>query len=568
MSDAPILPRWASELRDRYLAGEASMFLLHGNVRDLQRWSVGDGPVAWVGLRGFLEQFLGRTRDIVVCYNVSQGLLFPDRTNERRFQLAIDTKRAKVGDEPLALLPRTPGAVIPLIEELITDPTHASGVVLDYVETIAPAGDPTFLATEDKASLVALQRWASDPAFLSTDNLVILVTESLTDVSRRVVASPQLQALQIPFPDDEARVAFLAAEPMDGISLEISPAQLAKMTAGLSLLQIRGILRGARQSGDPITFRTVARRKKAIIEQECAGLVELVDAEHDFSHVGGMEGVKDRLRRVADAVKAGHKNRVPMGMIFVGPMGTGKTYVAEAFASESGLTCLKFRNFRDKWVGSTEANLEKVLDLVEALGYVLLIIDEADRTLGGGESDGGTSSRVIARLKEFMSNTAHRGRVVMLMMTNRPDKLDTDLKRPGRFDLKIPFFFPETVVEREQVLSASARKNQLKLADGVSFLGAAEATAGFSAAELEAVVLAAGGKASEADRDVVEQGDVDAAATDVVPSRDVRMLELMEMLAVFEASSRSMLPERYRDWTTEAVLERLDEVRASLGRRL
>ena len=101
------------------------------------------------------------------------------------------------------------------------------------------------------------------------------------------------------------------------------------------------------------------------------------------------------------------------------------------------------KNFRERWVGSTEGNLEKILDVVEGLGHVLLIIDEADRSMGNSaDGDGGTTSRVIARLKEFMSDTTHRGRVVMMMMTNRPDKLDADLKRPGRFDLKIPFFFP------------------------------------------------------------------------------------------------------------------------------
>ena len=74
-----------------------------------------------------------------------------------------------------------------------------------------------------------------------------------------------------------------------------------------------------------------------------------------------MERIKRDLNKIADAVKSGNRTRVPMGMIFVGPMGTGKTFVAESFATESGLTCLKLKNFRDKWVGSTEANLEKVL---------------------------------------------------------------------------------------------------------------------------------------------------------------------------------------------------------------
>ena len=562
-----VLPVWAQELRARYLAGEASMFLLHGNVRDVQPWDTGDGATRWLDLRRFLEEFLGRTRDIVVYYNLSQGLQFPDRVHEKRFQTAIDTRRVTEGRSPLAVLPRTPAKAVPLIEELITIPTRPSGVIIDFFEMIAPNSDVSFMGTDDRANLVSLQRWPTDPGFLQTDNLVILITEHLSDVSRRILASPQLATLQLPFPDPSTRSNFLTDLDTASVGMEMSLDSLSKVTAGLSLLQIRSLVRGARQSGETITFRTVSQRKKSIIEQECHGLVELVDPEHDFTHVGGMEDVKKDLLRVAEAVQKGHRNRVPMGMIFVGPMGTGKTFVAEAFAAESGLTCLKFKNFREKWVGSTESNLEKILDLVEALGYVLLILDEADRSLSSSEGDSGTSSRVIARLKEFMSDTSHRGRIVILMMTNRPDKLDTDLKRPGRFDMKIPFFFPEDAIERQQIMEALLRKNKLEVAEGLALDVAVELTEGYSGAELEAVLLAAAARAADSDREVLSQQDVDTAAADVIPSRDVRMLEFMEMLAVFEASARRMLPQRFQDLETEAVISRLDKLRMALGRR-
>jgi SpoVK/Ycf46/Vps4 family AAA+-type ATPase len=257
-----------------------------------------------------------------------------------------------------------------------------------------------------------------------------------------------------------------------------------------------------------------------------------------------------------------------MGIIFVGPMGTGKTFLAEAFAAESGLTCLKFKNFREKWVGSTEGNLEKILHVVEGLGYVLLIVDEADRSMGSAtDGDGGTSSRVIARLKEFMSDTSHRGRIVVLMMTNRPDKLDADLKRPGRFDLKIPFFFPEDDLERTAVLEALVRKNKLNLAEDADIDAAARGTEGYSGAELESVLLAAGANAAEADHESIRAEDLAQAVQDVIPSRDTRMLEFMEMLAVFESTNRRMLPERYQNLDTEEVHRRLDELRMQLGRR-
>lgn len=562
----PTLPTWAGLLRDRYLAGESSFFLLHGNVRDLQPWEV-DGRVEWVDLKTFLQRFLARTRDVVAYYNVSQGLSFADKVQEKRFRTSVNARRLLDGQTPLGDLPRAVSDTLPLIESLITDKGQSSGVILDFFEMIAPEADPAFMTGEDKANLVTMRRWCSEPALLETDNLVLCVTESMADVSRRLIASPQLVSVTVPYPDEPRRISFLRDHVRDGVRSDLSIEALAKVTAGLSLLQIRSLLQMAKQSDEAVSFKLVSARKKTVIEQECHGLVEFVSPDHDLSHVGGMDGVKADLRAVADAVKAGQTRRVPMGMIFVGPMGTGKTFVAEAFAAESGLTCLKFKNFRDKWVGSTEANLERVLGLVEALGYVLLIIDEADRALSAGDNDGGVGSRVIARLKEFMSDTSHRGRVVMLMMTNRPDKLDVDLKRPGRFDLKIPFFFPETADERARIFEAQLRRAKVTLAEGLDVNAVAGITEGYSAAELESVVITALGILAQEGGDALTQAQLERAAKDVIPSRDARMLDYMEMLAVFECSSKRMLPERFASLTTDEVLERLDLLRAVLGRR-
>jgi ATP-dependent 26S proteasome regulatory subunit len=565
----PILPPWAASLRDRYLSGESSVFLLHGNVRDIQPWTDADGTVRYVSLREFLERFFGRAKDLVVYYNVSEGLEFGSRTQEAAFKRAVNARRQLEGRDTVDTLPRLCGQVLPLLEDLVTDPGQRAAVIVDYVETIVPNGDLSFMGEADKANLVTLQRLGADPSLLQSDNLVVLVTETLADVSRRLVASSHIAPVDVPLPGLAERENFVKAQDRRGIHAQVDDTQLAKITAGLSLNQIRAIFRQARQSGQPIDFRTINRRKKAILEQECHSLVEFVDPSHDFSHVGGMDAVKQELLRIADAIKRGQRNRVPMGLIFVGPMGTGKTFLAEAFARESGLTCLKLKNFREKWVGSTEGNLEKILQVVDGLGYVLLIIDEADRSLSGGsEGDGGTSSRVIARLKEFMSDTSHRGRVVILMMTNRPDKLDVDLKRPGRFDVKIPFFFPETPEERRQVTSAVVRKAQLALEADASLDGVVAGTKGYSAAEIEALVLAAANFAAWDGREALSEADLSRAVADLIPSRDQRMLEYMELLAVFESSARRMLPERYQGMNTQEVQARLDVVRGQLGARL
>ena len=78
----------------------------------------------------------------------------------------------------------------------------------------------------------------------------------------------------------------------------------------------------------------LARRKREIIERECFGLIEFVEPAHDFSVVGGMDEVKRELGGIARNIRDGRTSRVPMGLLFTGPMGTGKTFVAEAFGRE------------------------------------------------------------------------------------------------------------------------------------------------------------------------------------------------------------------------------------------
>ena len=568
LSPRASLPSWADELRQRYLAGEASVFLLHGNTRDVQPTFEADGSVQYVALRTFLERLFGRTKEVVAYYNISEGLEFAQAAHKGLFLKAVNNIRISSGREVMPELPRTVSATLNVVEELVTHEGSNAAIILDYVEMVAPNADLAFMGEVEKANLVTLVRLGADAGLQAGNSVVVLITEQLSEVSRRLVASTNLTALEIPLPAEPARAAFVAEQDRKGVPTELTDEQFAKVTAGLTLVQVRGVLRQARQSGESISFRTVSRRKKAIIEQECHGLVEFVDPHHSFDDVGGNEGMKELLLRISSSIKAGRRQSVPMGVIFVGPMGTGKTFVAEAFAASSGLTCLKFKNFREKWVGSTEGNLERILRVVDGLGYALLIIDEADRSLGNsGEGDGGTSSRVIARLKEFMSDTRHRGRVLIVMMTNRPDKLDTDLKRPGRFDMKIPFFFPEAVDERRQIAEAIAKRAGLASKKKLDWRGLAEKTDGYSAAELEAVVLAAINTASWAERDHVTQADLDAALVDVIPSRDTRMLEYMEMLAVFESSSRTMLPARFRDLPTDEVQARLDHLRSKLGAR-
>jgi SpoVK/Ycf46/Vps4 family AAA+-type ATPase len=321
------------------------------------------------------------------------------------------------------------------------------------------------------------------------------------------------------------------------------------------------------------TDRLIAKRKREILERECFGLVEFVEPSHGFEVVGGMEEVKKDLMVIAESIREGRTSRVPMGILFTGPMGTGKTFVAEAFAKECGLTTIKLKNFRSKWVGATEANLEKILNVIRAIGQVVVIIDEGDRAFGNtdGEGDGGTSSRVIARIKEFMSDTSNRGRILFLVMTNRPDKLDVDLKRAGRLDRKIPFLYVQTAEEVELVAKALLRKNKINTDVDLTSIreGFSSKLIGYSNADIEAVILLANEDAArESGGDApVLASNFQQAAIDYFPSRDIELLEYMELLAVFESSSRRLLPAKYASLTPEDLDARLRHLRAIVGTR-
>ncbi len=600
------LPPWAEQIRSTYLRGEASVFLLYGNVFDL---ILHEGKL--LPLSDFLATVLLAKKEVIVQFDASSGIKFRKKD------------RALPNNEQVANAKDVQSVLVQL-ERILRD-SDGIGVIGEYAEMIAPAGENSFLTEADRRAVVTLHRWSLDRTFENSDNVVLLVSEQLSQMSAKIVSNPRVAAVPIPLPDAEERSAIIRLLEPDATARDVE--RLSSKSAGLKTIQIRGILApgedaeedfaeryelireslgaapDALQRSKKLTrmtsgmsrdqvlsylrdegldverhlendsrydevFGLLNRRKREILEKECFGMIEFVDPDHDFSAVGGMESVKRELMQIAHNIREGNRRRVPMGLLFTGPMGTGKTFVAEAFAKSSGLTAIKLKNFRSRWVGATEGNLEKILDVVKALGNVLVIIDEGDRAFGsvGSESDGGTSSRVIARIKEFMSDTTNRGRVLFVLMTNRPDRLDIDIKRAGRLDRKIPFFYSQDAEEVEPVVNAQLRRHRVEhdLQFPRDRAAVSERLVSYSNADVEAVVLAANGLAETANESVTAE-HFTWALDDYLPARDARMLEYMELLAAFESSSRSLLPRRYADLDVDELQERLRSLRPGVA---
>ncbi|EXI74076.1 MAG: ATP-dependent zinc metalloprotease FtsH 1 [Candidatus Accumulibacter sp. SK-11] len=403
----------------------------------------------------------------------------------------------------------------------------------------------------------------------------------------RLIQLASIVASEAPQGMSHAQRRTLIAELLQGSPQAAERAdKLAAITAGMTPAEIRQIVDPTRKlpaSEDPAgeVLAVVRQRKRELIEKECAGLIEFIEPRHGLETVGGNAHIKGELLDIARLIQSGDRTRAPMGLLAVGPMGAGKTFVIKAFLKEAGLSGIALKNFRSKWVGSTEANLERVLATVKAMGPIALVIDEGDRSFGrqGDDADGGTSSRVIARLKEFMSDPENRGQVLFILMTNRPDKLDTDIKRPGRLDRKIPFFYAENATERAAVIHAVCDRYRVPLDMPEDALLAACATLdGYSNADLEALALLAaefaerGLRLADGAPQAAASGSVAAvtpallarACEDFMPPQETAMVRYMEMLAVAETSRRSLLPQRFRSLSAADVQERLAELRRQI----
>jgi len=132
------------------------------------------------------------------------------------------------------------------------------------------------------------------------------------------------------------------------------------------------------------------------------------------------------------------------------------------------------QNFRDKWVGSSEGNLEKIFRLIHALGRCYVFIDEADQALGRRDSssgDSGVGGRIYSMLAEEMGSSSNRGAVIWILASSRPDLIEVDLKRPGRVDIKIPLFPTSTQLESFDLVRMLLKKRGIELpADSFSAL--------------------------------------------------------------------------------------------------
>jgi AAA+ superfamily predicted ATPase len=554
--EAPLLPAWypgwTKELAELYFSGTINTFVLYGNVHDLVP-SNGEGT-SFVSLADFLATQVFGAWDITLSYDLGRGLRPVAGNDSKRLQAAVQYLAGILGAPNT--WPRDPDKLLDALDlvlqrNLLEDNVQNRkrlALVFEHSQFLLPAGDLATQARSQAARLVRFLGWAASPYLKRLNVAFCLITEKLSEISERLVNSPYVAAIEIPLPGAAQRRAFISHTVGENAASRLGSMTvdgLAQTSAGLSLVNLNVLLSQGNSRGfDVQQFRKL---KKSMIERQCQGLVEFVEPSHTLDLLVGQPEAKARLEQDAAWITEGKLETAPMGYLFCGAVGTGKTFFAECYAGSIGIPCLKLRNFRSKYVGETEGNIEQVLTVLRSLGPVVVIVDEADASLGDRNTDGdsGTSGRVFSMIASQMGDTRYRGQIIWMLLTCRPDLLPIDLKRQGRCEVHIPLFPPQDPAEIANMFKAMAKKNKVPLAEGA--IPEVPADRQLSGADLESILLAARRKSLLAGRDQVNQADLQAALDEFIPSAQGLEKELQELAAVLECTERSFLPAVWRD---------------------
>jgi len=568
-----ILPSWAQDMSYKYLSKTNNLYLLNGNIRDFLPNQLYEGEFMFVRIQEFISEVLFGNQDIIVFYDRSSGINFCT-TEMMTEYLEIMEKNFPEVDKS-SFISADPKKAFYYLERyfLLRMPEQLRIVlIIDYAETIVPNTEVGRMTEEDRFNLVTLNRWSHDPIFTQGDVSVVLLTENLADLSEKLVRSPSTVKINLPIPDETVREKFLNyLDRKDELMLDrhLTPSKVAKITSGLNLMNLNQLAAESFQEDKSITLEYLRAKKKEIIENEAGGLLEFIESEHDLSLVSGHDFVKQRFRSATRAIKQARYDVLPMGYLISGPVGTGKTFMANAFAGEVGIPIVKFRNFQTQGQGVTESNLEKVLNILKAMSPVGVMIDEADTLLGNRdkEGQGGSRNRLFAQITNFMGNTDYRGKIVWFLITSRPDLLPIDLKRQGRAEEHLALFYPETPEAREDLFQTLIKKLKIKIQKfNISDI-LKKQQFNCSGADLEAILIRAKFNAAMENHVIITREDIEKTIRDFIPPAYPYEIELQNLVAVLECTSREMVPKKFRTMDRGKLVSEIQTLKTLLGER-
>nr|KAF6402554.1 spermatogenesis associated 5 [Rousettus aegyptiacus] len=179
-----------------------------------------------------------------------------------------------------------------------------------------------------------------------------------------------------------------------------------------------------------------------------------------WSDIGGLENIKLKLKQAVEWPLKHPESftrmgvQPPKGVLLYGPPGCSKTMIAKALATESGLNFLAIKGpeLMNKYVGESERAVREVFRKARAVAPSIIFFDELDALAverGSSSGAGNVADRVLAQLLTEIDGIEQLRDVTILAATNRPDRIDKALMRPGRIDRIVYVPLPDAATRRE-----------------------------------------------------------------------------------------------------------------------
>jgi transitional endoplasmic reticulum ATPase len=185
----------------------------------------------------------------------------------------------------------------------------------------------------------------------------------------------------------------------------------------------------------------------------------------------------------------------PRGVLLTGPSGCGKTAMARAVAAETGayFFVINGPEVISKKAGESETNLRRAFEDAEAnaedYGGAIIFIDELDSIAPKREKAGGeVEKRIVSQLLTLMDGLKPTSKVVVMAASNRPQVIESALRRPGRFDRELDMGIPD---EHGRLEILQIKTRDMRLGDDVDLDVLSRATHGFVGADLQQLCMEA-----------------------------------------------------------------------------
>ncbi len=275
-----------------------------------------------------------------------------------------------------------------------------------------------------------------------------------------------------------------------------------------------------------ITIIVSLSKKKKIEEEEskfASDKLILPDSGQNvvtFNDVAGIPEALEELQEIVNFLKEpGQFEKIgavsPKGILLQGPPGTGKTLLARAIAGEAEVPFYNFSgsDFVEMFVGVGASRVRDIFKEAKTNAPCIIFIDEIDAVGGsraGSSSAGGQDERsqTLNALLVEMDGFSTSDTIVVIAATNRPDILDSALRRPGRFDRQVNILAPD-LKGRKKILEVHGQK--VALSSSVDMDEIAHMVPGFTGAELANLVNEAALMAARAGKETVHQVDFELA---------------------------------------------------------